>query len=73
MTCASLLGDSKLEKGGKHLERQARDMFCVLKMEFGYIDLTWRLGGFGNNKELSLLSWKGVAREKLDLIIKYLK
>lgn len=46
----SLLNEGKMEMGGKHLERQTGDKFCVLKIELGHLDTMGRAGGFGNRK-----------------------
>lgn len=45
----SLQGQGELEMGGKHLEKQTRDKFCVFKMEFGHVDTMGRQRGFGNS------------------------
>lgn len=38
----SLPDEGKEEAGGKHLERQTEDKFCVLKIEWGHVDTMGR-------------------------------
>lgn len=63
-TQVSLLGDSKLETGGEHLERQTGDKFYALKIEFVHGHMMGWEGGFGNRKSFHFISLEGSGKRE---------